>query len=103
MQHSASTLSLISCPVILHAGRLPDLNKLHLDVKGPPIADMLPMAMLLLSLRTQLTSLRSLTLDLSQTWRRAGLAWAELADMTQLTTLRINYDGKVCAVLVSRA
>jgi hypothetical protein len=55
------------------------------------------MAMLLLSLRTQLTGLRQLTLKLSQGWFGADMAWAELAAMTQLTGLSINATCAICA------
>jgi hypothetical protein len=54
------------------------------------------MAMLLRSLRTQLASLCSLSLTVSQSWTGAGLAWAELAAMTQLTRLSIANTCKVC-------
>jgi len=65
---------------------------------------MLHMAMLLLSLRTQLTSLQSLSLELSQSWVDAGLAFAELASMTQLTALSINMVAdEVRAELISIA
>jgi hypothetical protein len=57
------------------------------------------MVMLLRSLRTQLSSLQCLSLDLSQGWTGAGLAWAELAAMTQLTSLCITSTYTVCAEL----
>jgi hypothetical protein len=59
------------------------------------------MAMLLMSVRTQLTNLHSLILELSQSWAGAGLAFAELAAMTQLTQLHIRSTTKVSAVLTS--
>jgi hypothetical protein len=68
-------------------------------VKGPPLAEMLPMAMLLLGVRTQLTSLQSLTLTLFQSWVGAGLALSELGAMSQLTRLCITAAAKVSHAL----
>jgi hypothetical protein len=55
------------------------------------------MATLLLGVRTQLTSLQSLTLELCQSWLGAGMAFAELAAMTQLTKLVMTTPYRVCA------
>lgn len=93
----------LSCPVDL-AYRLPKLSSVEFKIEGPLLPYMLHMAMLLLSLRTQLTSLQSLSLELSQSWVDAGLAFAELASMTQLTALSINMVAdEVRAELISIA
>lgn len=93
---SSSCTVLLSCA---RADRLPKLSSVDFIIEGPPLPDMLPMAMLLLSLRTQLTGLQSLSLELSQSWGKAGLAWMELASMTQLTMLSITSTYKVWTVL----
>lgn len=64
-------------------------------MEGPPLAELLPIAMLLLSLRTQLTSLQSLSLELSQSWADADLAFGELASMMQLTKLSMKVNNEV--------
>jgi hypothetical protein len=74
---------------------------MKLDVRGPQALQVLPMAMLLLSVRTQLTGLQSLTLELSQSWDGARSSWAELAGMTQLTKLHITSINQVCTVLLA--
>jgi len=76
--------------------RLPKLSSVEVKMEGPPLAELLPIAMLLLSLRTQLTSLQSLSLEVSQSWADADLAFAELASMTQLTKLSLMMKNKVC-------
>jgi hypothetical protein len=89
--------------LLLHVCRLPDLTALDVKVERPPRLDMLPMAMLMLSVRTELTCLPHLTLELSHIWDGAGLAWAELAAMTQLTRLHISCTFMVSACFRSHS
>lgn len=74
--------------------RLPQLNFLKLIVKGDPRP--LAMGTVLYSLRTQLAgSMRSLNLDLRQSWAGAAQAWRELGKLTGLTQLVLKFSRDV--------
>lgn len=62
------------------------------------------MGTVLYSLRAQLPqTVRALSLDLQQSWFRAGQAWTELARLTALTKLTITFGHKVGGCLSDRA
>jgi hypothetical protein len=53
------------------------------------------MSTVLYSLRTQLSGLQSLALDLQQSWAGASAVWRELGRLTQLTALHIMFEHEV--------
>lgn len=77
--------------------RLPQLNFMKMRIEGEPRP--LAMGTVLYSLRTQLASsmnnLRSLTLDVRQSWVGAAQAWRELGKLTWLIRLVVNFSREV--------
>lgn len=91
-------LHLCAAPILLLprclADRLPKLESVTLTVEGDPRP--LCMGTVLYSLRAQLKGrLRSLHLDLYQSWIGADAAWRELGQCTMLTGLQLDCDKEV--------
>lgn len=76
--------------------RLPKVDSLSLRVEGTLRS--LPLSLVLHILRIQMAgSMRSLSLDLHQSWKGAAHAWMELGHFTGLSKLKINCAKQVRA------
>jgi hypothetical protein len=90
---SLSATCLAASAVAAVACSLPSLRSLEVTVEGTLHA--LPMSTVPYSLRSQLSGLQSLNLDLKQSWAGASAVWRELGRLTQLTALHMMVQGEV--------